>query len=367
MTSAQSPAAQSAETLGPFSLRVDEIARMLNFELADHPVYEGGEVQWFDDEVHGTGMLVFLCRRGNRLVDYYVERGLRVDRDGYGLAGGTGAWTEVDFDVARLVVADDGVEAEVRFTDVDGRRVEVRVDDRDGRARQPGGLLAPVSAGIDRPASLLLVWMPRFDLVRATGPPPVIRIDGVDAATGRLPGMRLHRRHLVKYASPVVTVEVNRSHAEQVPVVAPDQIVVDERGNIVGLAAECTGHRAELRFAPPFPDLRALPVGAVRSGRWRVGVDETHLTGGVWSLAHRGSGAEIALDVDERWKPGRLPWLMRLVTAVVPVFRRWPTTYRWRAWLRLDPQPTMTARWARTGGDAGRSYRRATGSERRGR
>ena len=34
---------------------------MLNFELADHPVYDGGELQWFDDEDHGTA-----CWRSSR-------------------------------------------------------------------------------------------------------------------------------------------------------------------------------------------------------------------------------------------------------------------------------------------------------------
>jgi hypothetical protein len=360
MSSVPSGAAFPAEVAGPFSLRVGEIAGMLNFELADHPVYEGAELQWFDDDDHGTGMLVFLSRREGRRVDYYTQRGLRVDRAGYELAGGTGTWVEVDFDVARLVVADDGVDAEVAFTDVEGRRVEVRVDDRDGRTRRRGGLLAPVGAGIDRPTSLLLVWMPRFDLVRATGAAPVIRIDGAAARTGRLPGQRLHRRHLVKYAAPVVAVEVNRADRGE-DAGADGATGLDDEGAVETLRAARAGHRAELRLDPPFPDLRTVPDGT-RRGRWEVGVDGTPLTGGAWSLARRGALVEVGLDADRRWEPGRLPWLMRLVTTVMPVFRRWPTTYRWRAVVRLDPPTSLTGRWERTGGDGGRGYRRATGS-----
>lgn len=348
----------------PFSLRVGEMACMLNFELADHPVYEGGELQWFDDDDHGTGLLVFLSRRGTRAVDYYVQRGLRIDRAGYALGGGTGSWHEIDFDVARLVVADDGVDAEARFADEDGRRIEVRVDDRDGRTRRPGGLLAPVGAGIERPVSLLLVWMPRFDLVRATGAPPVIRIDGIDAVTGRLPALRLHRRHLVKYASPVVTVEVNRDGDLPAPDAgaAGRALGTDAAGDLLVLATERSGHRAELRFSPAFPHVTPLAQGQARTGRWHVQVDGTRLTGGSWSVLRRGSGICVALEVDERWRPGRLPWLMRLVTTVVPVFRSWPTTYRWTAQLRLDQTPTGTAHWERTRTDRGGSYRKATGS-----
>ena len=52
---------------------------------------------------------------------------------------------------------------------------------------------------------------------------------------------------------------------------------------------------------------------------------------------------------------------MELVTRVVPVFRRWPTTYRWRATVTLGEAPTMVSRWERTG-ERDESYSRATGS-----
>lgn len=359
------PTDAATHQLCPMSLTVDALAGMLNFELADHPVYDGGELQWFDDDVHGTGMLAFLSRRADRRVDYYPQQGLRLDRAGYQIGGGTGSWSETDFDVARLVVTDDGVDAEVRFTDVDGRPIEIRVDDRDGRRRRRAGLLAPVSAGIDLPGSLLLVWMPGFDLVRRTGTPPVIRIDGRDAAPGRLPGTRLHRRHLIKYAAPLVTVELNRTHDGPVPVTAANGKAVraGDRSRLDALAAECAGHRARIVFDPALPDVAALADGAAEQGRWHVEVDGIRLTGGRWSASRAGARVDLGLDVDERWRPGHLPWLMRLVTTVMPVFRRWPTTYRWRAEVRLDPAPpAMTSRWERTASDAGRSYRRATGS-----
>lgn len=345
----------------PFSLRVDELACMLNFELANHPVYDGGELQWFDDPVHGTGMLAFLSRRESGLVDYYLQQGLRIDRSGYEIGAGIGRWGEADFRVARLGVSATGVDAEVSFTDVDGRLVEVRVDDRDHRPRRPAGLLAPVSAGIVRPVSLLLVWMPRFDLVRATGATPSVRIDGLAVSTGRLPGLPLHRRHLIKYAAPVVTVELNHPSSVSWPVLEGQQVVVDQAG-VREIVAEHAGHRARLVLDPGVPDLAEMVDGASASGRWQIAIDRVRLTGGPWSVTRTGDDASVELDVDERWRPGRLPWLMRLVTTVVPVFRRWPTTYRWRADVHLGPRPTLTGRWERTGSERGDGYRRATGS-----
>ena len=53
----------------PRPLRVSSIAAMLNVEFADDPVYSAIELQWFDDDEHGTGMLAFLTRRDTDRVD----------------------------------------------------------------------------------------------------------------------------------------------------------------------------------------------------------------------------------------------------------------------------------------------------------
>src|SRR3954451_17564381 len=105
----QDDARTDAGPLCPFSLAVSPIARFLNFELSNDPTYDGLELQWFDDDVHGRGMLAFLSRRADRRVDYYHERGLRLDPAGYEIGGGTGSWTPTDFQVARLQIAEDGV------------------------------------------------------------------------------------------------------------------------------------------------------------------------------------------------------------------------------------------------------------------
>ena len=350
--------------LCPLSLTARPIARLLNFELADDPVYDGLELQWFDDDVHGTGMLAFLSRRADRLVDYYPQRCLRLDPAGYEIGGGTGSWTATDFDLARLEVAEDGIDAEVQFTDIDGHLIQVCIDDRNGRRRRRAQLLAPVSAGIDRPTTLLLVWLDGFDLVRVTGTRPRVRIGGREATIGRLPGARLHRRHLIKYAAPICAVEFNRTHDGPLPAVGyrGDLELTADGSSIAAIAAEHGGHRVRVSFDPALPDVRALSDGAAEEGRWYVVVGGAQLTGGTWSATRSADHVKLGLDVDERWRPGRLPWLMRLVTTAVPVFRRWPTTYRWRAIVQLGTSPTMTSTWERTTSDGGQAYRRATRS-----
>jgi hypothetical protein len=306
-------------------------------------------------------MLAFLSRRSDRRVDYYRQRGLWLDPAGYEIGGGTGSWTETDFEVARLEMAEDGVDAEVRFTDVEGRPVHIRVDDRDGRRRRRAQLLAPVGAGIDRPKALLLVWLRGFDLVRVSNARPTISIAGREASTGRLPGARLHRRHLIKYAAPVCAVEVNRG--QDGPMTGVGQLdLSSDRSRIQAIVAEGGGHRARVALDPAPPDLRALPDGAVEEGRWHVTVDGARLTGGVWSAARSGDEATLGLVVTERWRPGPLPLLMRIVTTVVPVFRQWPTTYRWRAVVHLGALPTMSSGWERVVSSGAAGYRRWTRS-----
>ena len=356
--------APAPDLLWPLGLTVEQGPVMLNCEL-DDPVYEALELQWFDDAQHGTGMLAFLQRREDRRVDYYVQTGLTVDRTGYELGGGTGRWVETDFARAWLEIGADGVVAQACFTDVDGRAIDVAVDDRDAGRRRPGELLAPVGAGIEEPRALLLVYLYGFDLVRRGGLEPVVRIGGRPASPGRLPGAWLHRRHLIKAAGALTVARLcpvpgDEAGPEQVSVAGT--VHVDATGNrLTGASVEHDGASAQLVLEPGLPALAGLPDGSPATGVWRVHVDGRPITGGRWRATRHGDEVDLGLDVTRRWRPPPgLPPLIRIVTRVVPVFRRWPTTYRWRATVTLGEPPTMTSGWERVGGGRDDSYRRAT-------
>ena len=162
---------------------------------------------------------------------------------------------------------------------------------------------------------------------------------------------------------------VNPDRDGPLPPSGPDDVVVPGQGveltpdgyGIAAVAAETGGHVGRLSLDPALPDLADLPDGATIDGAWRVAVDGTRLTGGRWLATRTGDLVELAMHVTERWRPRRLPLLMRLVTTLLPVFRSWPTTYRWRADLTLGAT-TLISRWERTTSDAGAAYRRATGS-----
>ena len=351
----------------PFEVEVEVIAGMLNAEFAVHPIYDGIELQRFDDASHGSGLLVFLSRRADRRVDYYVQPGLRVDPTGYRIGGGTGAWTETAFPRATFEVSDRGAVADVAFTDVDGRTVEVRVDDRGPRPRRRATLLAPVGDGVVDPAALLLVWLHGFDLVHRGGAhAPEFRIDGELAATGRLPGAVLHRRHLVKYAAPLTAARI--CPAADGPVRRLDPAFCEQAGpagdgGLTAVRAGDAAASARLTFDPPFPDVTTLGEGDTATGHWHVEIDGADITGGSWSARRAGDVCRLRLDVTQRWHPAPgAPWLVAAVTRLVPVFRRWPTTYRWNAEVTLDAEPRLTSRWTRTGRTDAAAYRRLTTS-----
>ena len=348
--------------LCPFDLHVDPMARFLNCELADDPHYTGLEVQWFDDPEQGRGMLVFLERRADRLVDYYVAPGLQVDRANYVLGAGTGEWTQASFDVAELEIDPTGVRCHVAFTDLSGRDIEVEIDDRRPGDRATGSLLAPVGSAIDEPGSLLLVHLHGFDLVRSGQEAPRVVIDGRPAATGVLPGRALHGRELIKYAAPLAVITLNRSQDGPLRRVSDGDGVRLDVDGIAALEAHANDDRVRFELRPSFPDVETLPDQHTRTGDWRVFPgDLPELAGGRWRVDRDGDEVAIDLEVTRGWRPGPLPPLMRTVTTVLPVFRRWPTTYRWRGVVTLGEQPSLRSGWERTGG-GGAAYRRATGS-----
>lgn len=351
-----------ARLVCPFDLTVEPLDRMLNFEITDDPHYTGLEIQWLDDPDHGTGMVVLVTRRGEGRTDVYRQPGLRLDPATYAIAGGLGRWEETIFEPSRLEITDRGVLTDVRFRDADGREIEVHVDDRGGRTRRPADMLAPLGAAVEHPASLMLVWM-RLDLVRRRGREPEIRIDGRPAAIGQLPGAWLHRRRLIKLATDLAVVRLNPDGSPStIDPSVPGVETARDGTAIAALFRHAGAHHARLELDPSLPDLRRIPDGRKLEGTWHIGIDtEASVVGGTWTARRSGTRVDLALDVTRGWRPRGLPPLMRIVTRVLSVFRTWPTTYRWTAAVELGGEPTMTARWERTGDQRAQSYERLTG------
>lgn len=344
--------------LHPFALELDLLDRMLNFEIADDPHYSGLEIQAFDDPAHGQGTVVFFNRRSDGKTDVYHEPGLTLDQANYAIGRGLGAWVETEFRRKRLEVSDSGVTADILFTDAADRTIEIRAGDSTPRGRKSAAFLAPMGAAITTPNSLPLIWMSKFDLLRRTGPAPTVLIDGRPAKLGRLPVEWLTRRRLVKVTSDLCAVAVNPAgtgvRLDDLVGAAENLIEAEGTRAVIGRAGN---HEARFEFDPCFPDLRTEPPA--QDGTWAVSIDRREVVAGTWQIAP-GDTTKVTLDVTRGWTPSGLPILMRIVTRVAPVFRTWPTTYRWKA--EISDGGVMTSSWERTAEERGDSYRKLTGS-----
>lgn len=363
----------------PFEFKTEALDRMLNFEIANHHIYQGLEIQGLDDEQqHGHGMVVMMSRRQDDLTDVYYESHLKLDQELFGIGGGLGLWQECEFDIARLAITEQGIECEIRFKDVDGRLIQVKIGDSTlSSKRHWSEFLAPVSVAIVHPKSLLLIWMSKFDLLYRNGPAPTITIDDKAVTIGKLPMEWLFRRRLVKVASDLFIVRFNpvsdTGEAQALPKVDPSTVTITSKG-LESMEETFGRHTAHLGFTPPFPDLQTMDSDSSHAGQWEITLDGTLVTAGTWSATRQlkeKNTATMTLEIDQGWKPTGLPPLMKFVTwAAAKVFRHWPTTYKysstvsWASDNKDMQQPTMEAHWERTGlNDHGEAYRSMTGTK----
>jgi hypothetical protein len=333
----------SGSAPNPFSLSIDPRDRLLLFDIADDAVYAAMELQVFDDEVHGQGMLVLL-QHHDGLVDFYRQPTLNLDKGKFSIGRGVGRWRKARIKPDVLNIADDGVEVNVALRDAEGRRIEVQLDDRDGVSRRRSTLLAPVGAGVEQPYSFFVVLMRGFDLLRTSGAQPRLSIGGEERHIASFPGPEwVHRRRFARYSAEPIIAELNPRH---------DGPLTD-RGTVDGIITLTSGwgvRSATLRFEPTFPNLRSLAPGDEAAGRWTLDVaDQPALTGGTWQVERDGDEAQLSMHVTQPWRPRDLPPSLKMVTTVARVFRQWPTTYRWAATVDLGTEPArMTSAWSRT-------------------
>jgi hypothetical protein len=328
--------------LQPFHLTLQTIERLFLVDVHDDPTYRCLEVQTVADPTRGRGMLAILYRRDGR-VDVLHEPGVDLDHAVFG--PDLHAHQEARFEPGVFETPAIGVRLDVAFFDPEGRSIQLRAEDLDPRGRRPSGFLAPVSGDLRDPIALLIVWMQGFDFVRRSARLEV-SVDGVRRTPAGIPiPIDLRRVHLARFAGRTTVVFANRRAAG--PARAPGDATarLDDSGALVELVAELGAHRAAWRFVPPVRPL--VTLGRPTTGAWTIGVaDQQPLIEGRYTLTPGANRTRIELTVDHGWRPQALKPSLRALTRMMPVFRRWPTTYRWEGTMdhhaaRLD------GRWSR--------------------
>lgn len=335
--------------IAPFNLTYRPMQRLLLYNLKDAPHHKGIEPQWFDDDEHGRGLLVIVYRQDDT-VDVHYTPGLKLDPRGYQIQAGLNAMLETDFNPARFEITPYGVEMEIGFHDIQGRRIEARLSNRRDTPRKGMRLLAPFGSTVQKPVKLIAVYLFDFDFIRR----PVREMHlSVDGQTCRafdfplpLPGMPAS---FVRYSGEPMIVDWNEQMDGSLPLYQPSGAgefraggtlftLVDNGGHLEleQMKVASPHHAMALSFTPAFPSLRGLRTGASVAGRFRLLLDDSErICAGVYTAQRTGDLIELGLDIDQGWQPRNPAGLLRMVMLFTNVFKRWPTTYRWRGRLNL--------------------------------
>jgi hypothetical protein len=347
------------ELLVPITLELSPIRRLLILDVADDPTYRTLEPQVLGGS--GGGELVLLTYRHDGYVELFVPPGYDVDPSGYdGLGKGVLGIHHAAFELARFEVADDGLRLDLALAAPNGRRFDLRIHEHLAGPRDRFPVLAPVGGAFDAPTFFPLVWLPGMSFVPARGTEVAVRVDGKPRSVPRLPLPVGGRRCLMaRYDPDVLVCHVNPDRV-RVPTRVPARVTggarapgvdVVEVGGGYGIAAVRVArgdHSCAALLDPPLPDLRLLPAHTRRCGAFLLQAGHTTELRGRYELTR--ADDRVALVID-----GLGPWRTRLRRPLLallfrlPIFRRWPTTYRWQAAVELTaaPEERLTSRWTR--------------------
>jgi hypothetical protein len=353
------------DLLVPITMQLSTIRQLLIIDIDGDPTYRTLEPQVLE-EPGGDG-IVLLAYRHDGYVELYAPAGLGVDPSGYdGLGEGLRGIHHAAFELARFEVADDGLKLDLALLAPNGRRFDLRIHEHLAGRRDRFPVLAPVGGAFDSPAFFPFLWLPGLSFVPVRGTEVDVRVDGQVRGVPRLPVPIGGRRCLMaRYDPDVLVCQLNPDSvrvAARVPLHGHpgsgasdvDLVEVAEVADGFGVAAVRAArgdHTCAALLDPPLPDPRSLPVGTSRSGALLLQADGVTELSGRYQLTRTDGHVDLAIEGFGPWRTRlRRPFLALLFR--LPVFRRWPTTYRWRATLDLDPasEHRLTSTWERRSG-----------------
>jgi hypothetical protein len=354
------PASRTEGMLVPFSLELDPIRRLLVIDVADDPVYRGLEPQIIE-QADGSDGLVLLAYRHDDRVELYAQPTIEVDPAGYdGLGQGLTAVHRTTMEPARFEVTSEGLQVDLAFSASNGRVVELHLHEHLRGGRDAVSALAPVGGAFTTPVSFPFLWLPSLSFVPVRKTDVSVRIDGEPRTIARLPIPVGGRRCLMaRYDPEVMVCHVNPtriadgSHASAGGAArsgaVPSVVEIAEahgRAGVGGVTIRRGAHTCGLRLDPPLPDLRGLPAGARGQGVVTLQADGATELRGRYAFIRHDHRAEIIVDRIGPWRTRQRRPLFAILFRL-PVFRRWPTTYRWRATLEFTDEPTFNSWWTR--------------------
>jgi hypothetical protein len=364
MSSAVGPAPTDALRV-LFTLDLAPTRRLLVVDVADDPTYRALEPQGLEAPDGRIGVVVLGYRHDGH-VELYVPPDIEVDEADYRLGRGLLGVYPARFDQARFEVTREGLQLDIAFTASNGRMVALHVHEHLSGRRDGIPVLAPVGGSFAAPEFFPFFWLPALSFVPVRGTESSLRVDGEARTIPRMPlpiGGR--RRLLARYDSEAMICRVNAAVASRRPTTVAgasptaglELVDVDGRPGIASVRVRREDHICSLMLEPAVPDIGHQAPSTRCRGTVTLEADGVVQLRGRYELEGHDGHADVSIQHFGPWR-ARPRGLLLSVLFRLPVFRRWPMTYRWGATLDLGDGVTLVSRWSRApGGWRGRLRR----------
>lgn len=351
--------AATTATPSPVALELSSLRGSLIIDLADDPTYRTLEPQLLNGD-DGVGLTLLAYRRDGR-VELYAEEHLQVDPSGYdGLEQGPAGIQRTTFDPARFEVTGDGLKLDIALVAPNGHRFELHIHEHLKGRRDHFALLAPVGGVFESPAFFPFLWLPTMSFVPVRRTEVALRVDGQPRTISRLPLPIGGRRCLMaRYDLDAMVCQVNPTWVtdlSQNPVPGPqpsphdgrEVVDMDGQPGLAGLQVRRGAHSCAVRLDPPLPDTATVPPSTRLQGSVKLQADGATELQGHDELERAGERVLLVMDRIGPWRTRQRRPLLGVLFRL-PIFRRWPTTYRWEATLDLAATSgsAWSSRWSR--------------------
>ncbi|HSI74862.1 MAG TPA: hypothetical protein VK957_03155 [Lunatimonas sp.] len=362
----QTSTPQITHLLSPFSIDIEPMSRLLlvNFEKDPDTVYVGFEPQVFDDAVHGKGHLVIGWRTDGK-VDVYHEPSLTLNPDKYDIVGkGLENLVECEFEEAFFEIDKAGVQANYIFNDLQNRKVSIKISEKNSKKRKPFGLLAPMGSAAEKPSAMPLVMLRDFYFVRSSQTDFKVSIDTIQHQPDRLPipidwtsmyFARYSPKPLIARLNPDVDGVISPIEVGQgIKTLKQGDYTFDfswknDRIAIQKISRVNDVHPVSITFEGAFTDIESLATNSAKRGKFTIEADPSIGTlPGNYSVENTNDAIKIEMRF-EGWKPRPSKLSLYLIYALAGVFKKWPATYVWTAFINKsgDGNYTMNSKWKR--------------------
>ena len=356
---------ENRHIINPFEIAIESMERLLLINIENDPdsLYTGFEPQVFDDEKTGTGLLVIAWRVDGK-VDVYHQPSLLLDPAGYDIAGkGLENMVSRELHDAFFEVNERGAQASVTFEDIEGRLIELTLSEQSTRTRKPFGLLAPMGVAAENPSAMPLILLHNFYFVRRAGTELSVKIGGRHHQPDNLPlPIDFSRMTFARYCPNPLIAKLNPAFDGALSAISfNDDLSKQNDDHTIELAMNRDlpeirrisrnhkQHTLSLTFDPAFPNLNAF-TGDSTKGQFEISGDPT--TGfirGEYNVVRSDDRLTIEMIPSGGWIPSADKLSLRFLYTVQPMFKEWPTTYKWTAELEKDHESgfIMRSDWER--------------------